>query len=379
MASSSENFQTLVGRVTDSRPGLPRPVYEIAVNDAIRACIDRQPVWAELIKEAVISFPAAYTTGTISLVNGSTAVTGSSTAWPVSDVVNTTLSIATEAPGISEFFPASMSGISADSLLLIDQGTPSEEVLAVVELLSDRFKASARYVHNAGVAIIQSSIVGRQVRVASAPVFTIEAVKSATSLLLDMAWGGADAAGTAYSIQKRYFTVDPLFKAFIVATDPQSGWPLELSVSQKIMATLDPRRQYGSSPVGIADFRANRNGNMMHELVNANASVRQIWVLYAAYWPKLLSAEDRPPWFINPSVFASLASAACLRKKTAQGDPFHDPALAREYERTAENLFQGAMVDNEAKVMQALQKALPRMPATYDPRQYEPVLFEWSF
>lgn len=66
-------------------PDIPAPLAQRWVNNAYRRVIDAR-TWTGLMCKGVLNVPAAYATGSVTVTNGSTAVTGNGTAWTTSMV-----------------------------------------------------------------------------------------------------------------------------------------------------------------------------------------------------------------------------------------------------------------------------------------------------
>lgn len=138
--------------------------------------------WSWLVKFGQFIAPAAYNTGTVTVTQNSTTVTGSGTAW-------------------------------------------------------------------------DASMVGRQFRVGlTAPIYSITAVNSATSLELDSPFGGVTASGTGYTIYQCYYTAPVDFHQFICLWDPAFNWQLYLDVQQTEINIWDAQRANVSNAY-VVSFR----------------------------------------------------------------------------------------------------------------------------
>jgi hypothetical protein len=121
----SDDLFKLRGRVISARPNVQPDFVNNALNDRLRQILDHRTFWADLMKFGILPFPDPYTTGTISVAAADATVTGSGTAWPVSDVVNTTIAAGVPEFGYAEVTPVSMAGITPQSILYVDAaGTP---------------------------------------------------------------------------------------------------------------------------------------------------------------------------------------------------------------------------------------------------------------
>jgi len=187
----------MVGRVRMFRPDVSHSHVTSWLNDRLRQCLDSRTYWADLLVHGIISVPDAYSTGTIAATTGSTTVTGTSTLWPVDDRVDTTVAEAVDEIGYVEVTPASMDNITADTLLYVDADMAPETV-AVVMVTPSTFTAKFTMAHAAGFSVTSSSLAGRQLKVGNShPIFTIRSVQTASSMTLDMPWGGPAISGSS--------------------------------------------------------------------------------------------------------------------------------------------------------------------------------------
>lgn len=111
-----------------------------------------------------------------------------------------------------------------------------------------------------------ASMVGRQFRTGLAsPIYTIAQFTSATSVELDIPFGGPTAAGSSYAIYQCYFTPPTDFHQLITLWDPSFNWQLMLDIDQKEINIWDAQRSntgnafvvsfrgYTQSQVGVVD------------------------------------------------------------------------------------------------------------------------------
>lgn len=356
MAAYNDTLQTMNGRVAAARPSLTQPVYEDLINQAIRDVLDLQTYWYDLVAHAPVSIPDAYTAGTVTTASGSARVTGTSTSWPVFDLVNTTLQEPVADIGYVNIKPANMTGIGVDTLLLIDGGTPASEVVPVVEAFPGFVRGKVAKSHSAGATVQVSSLAGLQFRPSQAyPIFTVMGVHSATELELDQPWGGPPVAGYAYQILRMYVMVASNIKTLIRAVDQQYGRPIAVQIPQDALDLRDPQRAASGPPAILADLHPGPSGNIRHEIWPPQTSAMQLSVVYSQQWPRLNKATDRPPWFINPSIFTNRATAAALRIRQSKDDPFFSPATAVAYDARATEALAGALNENEAKCLTMLE------------------------
>lgn len=108
------------------------------------------------------------------------------------------------------------------------------------------------------------TMVGTQIRAGGLlyPYYTIIAVLSPTSLMIDQPWAGADIAGAAYQILQCYFPVPQDFGYFEVAVSIKDGYRLFLQVTEEELALMDPQRtnQGQTYAAAFRDFSSNYGG-----------------------------------------------------------------------------------------------------------------------
>jgi hypothetical protein len=350
----TETLKDMVGRLRSIRQNLPASVAIGFINDRIRLCIDQFPQWSGLFKETIIGVPAPYNTGTIQFTNGSNSVTGDgTTAWPASDVVNTTIVDGVTQPGMQSAAPASMAGITVDTMLYVDGGgTP--EVVSVIDVKQTSFTANFKQYHNPSCTITASSFSGSQLRVSYFnPVWTITAVVDANTLLIDMPWMAATTGFQAYMIQQRYYTISPDVRELIAVIDMTQGIRLQIGISNAHINMSDPQRGAIGSPACFADRGPNLNGNMQYELWPVPNAARQMRAFYFSQWPRLSDPGDRLPYFINPTVIFYGAAADAYQIKMGKDDDGYDPNAANSFEKKFMIALHQAIVADSAKSQSA--------------------------
>lgn len=372
----SDTLFSLQGRVISARPGVQADFVTNALNDRIRQILDHRTFWADLLKFGNLSFPDPYTTGTISFTTGSKVVTGVDTNWPVNDVVDTILPDGVTEFGYTEVTPASMAGITENSMLYVDAGG-DPEIVPVVELTRTTCICKFQKTHDPDCTVTQSSLANRQLKLSqSYPVFTVAAVTAAGLLEMNLAWGGPALSGQTYTIKLMYVTLAHNLKAIIAAKDEQTGFPVRLHVPLEEADARDPRRTLvsGNPYYGLVDLGANDQGNMLYEVWPAPSSARQFSYAYWMQWPDLVKDTDRPPPFINPSIlyYGALADAKMMR--TGPNDPFYDPSGAAYYEKKFMAGLQEAKNADEAKCLEAMRSPWWRnmQVGSYDNQQLNP-------
>jgi hypothetical protein len=129
----------------------------------------------------------------------------------------------------------------------------------------------------------------------------------------------------------------------------------------------DPQRSATGDPLCLAQHSPTEAGSFAYEIWPASMLARQLWVLCGLQWPELQLSTDRPPWFIDSTVFVYGAIADALRIKNirmaADTDPYFNPQLADKYEIKYEQGVQLAINSNQAKAQTDFQ--VNRLPGLY--------------
>jgi len=358
----------MIGRCQQRKPNASPQAIKDALNDRIRQAIDSRPFWSDLLRRGSINFPNQYATGTATTTTGSTLIVGSGTAWPVSDVASTTLPNGVNDPGVREVVVSSLAGITADSYLFVDAGTPSAETVPVTNVVAavdgsggGYVTARFQYSHAPGVSATISSLSGQQFRFGvNYPILTVRSVRDPQTIETDLPWTGAPLVASAYYILKMYVTLAVNLKGALLFVDRIQGIPLAYPVSQNQLNGSDPQRSNLQSPLCISPLSPNESGNMQYEVWPAPTSAYSIDYIYYLGWPDLEDDNDQPPWFIDPQVFIDGAIADMLRTKMLDRgmnrvDPWFDPKLADVFEKKAEKGLQIAIQSDEARCMTAYE------------------------
>lgn len=348
-AFNAPTLGVIVGRVRAAKPNIAPTLVQNFCNSRIADILNRQPRWSGLIKETLLYVPAYTTGGSVALTQNSTTVTGTGTSWSATSAVNTTIPAGVQRPGVQLVTPASMTGITTDTYLYLDaSGTP--EIVNVLEITPTSFKANFQYTHSSSCTATSSTLCGQQLRLGNTyPIFTVVAVVSSTSLIVDMPWLASAASGLDYQIWKMFYTISPDAKAIISVLDQAQGIPpLEVDVPIERINAIDPQRSSTGYPQKLANKGVNQNGNNQWELWPRCPTERQLRVTYAAQQQELTSAGDRIPPFIDPSVlyYGCMADASMVR--VGPDDQLYDPKLAQFYEQKfEEGVNQMIISDNE--------------------------------
>lgn len=352
----SETLYSMVGRIRHVKPNASPAHCQIWINDVIRMLQDYRSFWSDTMRRGIISLADVVNIGTVTTTLGSNVVTGSGTAWPVSDLVNTTLYQEVRGPGNMDAFPASMAGIGYDTQLLIDYGTPSQEVVAVLAQSPTTFHARFAFPHPAGATITASSLAGRQFRVQhSYPVFGITAVVDPQTIWLELPWGAKGQSGLPYQILTLWISAPAGFKKWIGIVDQVQGVPLDFNQSSNYLDIRDPQRTALGDPECLAFKGPSASGNMQYEIWPGVTTGRQLSTLYCVAWPELRDRNDHPPFFIAPKVITDGATAIALKTKVSEKDPFFDLRLAKEYDAEFEKGKMAAINADDSRALTELQ------------------------
>ncbi len=355
MAMYKATLFDLEGEVLQFRPLASPTLVERWINARIRQAIDSRTYWSSLLTRGILNIPAAYKTGTVSIPNGSTVVTGSATAWPVNDVVNTTIPAGVSDLQYVEVTPVSMTGITNDSWVLVDTGA-SAEAVAVIETTATTFTAKFSKTHAASCTVTASRLAGRQLFLgAQFSPYLVTAVTSATTLLIQLPWGGPAATAVPYQIIQVYYSFASDMKDLLCVVDPSQPYELELHVPLAKVNADDPQRTGSGQPMWVVDHSPDDRGNMQYEIYPWQVQPYTLNFMYTREWPELRNPTDRPPWFINPTVFVHGAIADALRYRSGKDDPFFNPTLARDYEQMFNAGLERAKNADESKAIQDYQ------------------------
>src|SRR6185369_2741932 len=109
------------------------------------------------------------------------------------------------------------------------------------------------------------SLVGQQFRISvSTPIYTISLVNSATSLQLELPYGGGTQSGIGYRISQIYVTPPNDFRSFISLWDPNYSWQLRLNTQQQELNSWDAQRANTGQAYVVAslDYTTNAVGTI---------------------------------------------------------------------------------------------------------------------
>lgn len=358
--ATQENFRAMVDHVLSYVPDFPVGLAKRRINTRLREVQDRR-MWGGLMVRGDLFVPAVYSTGTVTVTNGSAAVTGSGTSWPVSDDVNTTLSSGiTVVDELQDITPASMTNINLGDWLVIDSGG-SQEVLLVISTTSTTFRAKPTKTHSSAVAITRSSLVRRQFRIGTTTsMYTVKAVTSTTALTLHLPWSHSSSSESAYQILKAYHHLGPNLRMIWSVVNNAQGWRLRLHMPQEVLDQYDTWRQTTGWTYMVADLYPDEVGRMMYELYPAPTSEQGLPYIALRTVPNLSDDEDTAPPCIPSHILVHGAIADALRWNR-QGQ-YYDPRTAREFELQYERDLAAAVLADDSVYMKNLQWAYSRGP-----------------
>jgi len=355
----------------------PRPesLVTTVLNRRIRNVIDTR-TWSDLIRMGMIVIPQQYTTGTVSLTSGSNQVIGVGTAWPVNDAVNTVIaSPIVDSPGVVEIQPASLSGITQGSYLLLDQETPgATEIISVQGIRGSRFIAYCQNQHASGLSLQRSSLSGLQFGTGNY-VPTVQAVTSPTTLQVDMPYGGVAQNAISYQIYMLYVKPSPsgstipssTARRMLYAYDAIAGNPIGTDKTWDWIMLADPQLQNTGDPEELVSTPHDAGGAMQWTLWPIQTGPYAIGVIYQDGWPTLKQPNDLLPPFINPEVFIAGAIADCMRatviSNDRQKDPYHDPQGAAYWDKEYLALLEAATQSDQGRWMTNLKSYEEQMAA----------------
>jgi hypothetical protein len=343
----------MIGRAQLIKPNCAPELIKGFINDRIRTVCNRKVDWSGMYRHSVLFVPRPYNAGTITFNYGSDVITGTSTAWPVNDVVNTVISAGVRQRGINDVIPGDMSNITPDTLLLIDVDGPNPEIVTPIKTSPTSFRANFLYNHNPNCTVTCSSMAGRQLRTTyTRPIYNVTSVKSATEATIDIRYFGEAVTNSTYRMVKIYFSMDPGVKYISSMRDKQTGYPIKTGVQQAYLNYMDPQRSATGPPILLADMGPLPSGNMGYELYPQANEDRQLDFDCFVQPDEMVNNGDRPPFFINPSMIMFGVYADMLRNRVMTAgaqDPYYDPSTANSYEMKFEKELDAAMTADASK------------------------------
>lgn len=358
-----ENLRQMVDHILSYNPDCPVQLAKRRINTKLRQVQDRR-MWGGLLVRGEISIPAAYTTGTVSVVRESRYVSGTDTSWPYNDVVDTILSQAiAEVETYQKIYLDSLDGIEEGDYLLIDDGQSNQEVLLVHDVTSSYILAKPELTHDSGATVFKSSLVRRQFRLGTTrPFYTIRAVTSDQKLILDLPWAHSSASNSSYQICKAYITLGRNLRMVWSVVNTAQGWRLKLHLPQEVLNTYDAWRQTTGWVYMLNDYMPDEIGRFQYELYPTPSMEQGFPYLAYRTVPDLVNDEDTPPPGI-PShmlVHGALADILMHNKRS----PYYDPVLADKFREEFEKDFIYASMADDSIYMNNLMWAYSRYPFT---------------
>lgn len=108
------------------------------------------------------------------------------------------------------------------------------------------------------------AMIGRQFRFGIyTPIYTITAVDSATSLVLDQPWIGGSQINQSYLLYQAYYSTPADFREWLTLKDPQNNFKLHTNIMQPQLDFWDPQRSQNQTPrcVAFLDYGGGQNGS----------------------------------------------------------------------------------------------------------------------
>lgn len=352
MAYYPETLQNLVARVLQVKPNLGQEVAVEHLNNAVNFCLSFRPYWSDFLRRVSVSCPDAYATGTITLTPGSNVAVGSGTTFLANDEVNTTLTTAVRRIGAGQFDVANRLNVRNGDFLLVGSGA-SEEVVPVLWSNGAALVGRFAKTHEVGDPVTRGSHAGFTLKLTTnQPRLMVEAVRSATELILDSPWTGSAQSSVPYQMVKSIYVVDPLMRNYLAAGDVSSSQPCRVHVSYQELNYRDVQRSSTSGPVlEIVDHPPNRAGAPQVEFYPNPTSRRQVEMLIVTGALPMRSPNDSPPPFFNPQMLVDFACGKVLNMKVREDDPYYLPATAKSYMASFQDLLLMQSMEDEARAL----------------------------
>lgn len=328
-----QNYREIVDAVLKKFPLYDAILARQDVNDHLRTIMARRS-WSGLVKYSILSVPDQYKTGTVSVTQFSNVLDGVNTAWPVNDIVNTTLSSAPVQTGIVDMTPAVMTNIIPGRWLTIDGGNAGEEGIFVisVDLQAGTFRARSNLVHPAGVTVTRGSLAGRQFRVNSlTPFVTVVGFTSPTRALIDIPWPYSTLATQSYEITMVYVSLGQDLKEILTMVNTDRQYQFYVWGQKGMLDAKDPRRATSQMPYILAFHETDPAGAPLYEVYPRPTSAAAYPYFYVRQWAPLADDNDILPNGIRSDVLVKFGKAEAARwpgHKKLEGGIYYDPKLA---------------------------------------------------
>ena len=196
-----------------------------------------------------------------------------------------------------------------------------------------------------------STDVGRQFKAGGdAPVYTVSAYTSSTSITLDRAYGGATVTASTFKIFDGYVTAPTDFLRFLTIVDVGNSYRLAHWVSQAELNAYDPQRTNFGDPYLFVDRMYNTASTPMpqFEVWPYTNAARTLYYTYIKRGTDLINDTDIPIWPLRSDVIVSGALADAARWPGTADKP--NPYFARaDYWKSYELEFVDKMIEMERR------------------------------
>lgn len=329
-------------------PKYPPQLTRRGINNHLRNVISRR-VWSGLTKQSILSVPAAFATGTIDATAGSDIVLGNATAWPVGDVVSTTLAADVISEEVLDATPTSMAGIEPNTYMLIDGGGANEEPIYVISTTASTFRARFANTHLAGETITVSSLSNLQMKIGiQSPFYTVTGISSPTRLLIKDVIAQPTELDASYSLSLVYTNFAPDLKMLISVVNLERRYRIIIHMPKDTIDYSDPHRTLTQTTYMVVSHEVDPAGSQLYELYPRPVSEQAIPFFYHFQFPPLEDDNDILPNGIRSDVLVRLTVADALvwpKHKIIEGGIYYDPPESTR-------LKSQAVVDIEAMEME---------------------------
>ena len=358
-----ENLGDMIDHILSFAPDVSPQLIKRRLNTRLRQVLDKR-MWAGLLVRGQIVIPGVYSTGSVNVTQGSDIVEGIATAWPVDDLVSTTLSTAITMVGeYQDITPASMVGIEAGDWLTFDQAGVNRDYILVISVGPTSFKAVPKKTHSAAETITKSSLVRRQFRVGTTTSFygIIGVYDDGTpKVKLDLVWGHADFLTSAYQIMQAYVSVEQNLRMVWSVVNNKQGWKIRLNMPQETLNEYDVWRQTTGFVYMMADWVPDEIGRFQYELYPTPSMPQGFPYLAYVTPPNLINNEDTPPPAIPSHILVNGTLGDMLMSNPKS--PYYNPVAAAKFESQYQEDLQYAMLADDSVYMQNLQWSVSRYP-----------------
>lgn len=186
------------------------------------------------------------------------------------------------------------------------------------------------------VGLFVAGDAGRQFQVSTFPIYTIQSVTDANTIVLDRAYGETTATGAA-TVLDAYATMPADFGSFRIIADPYNERRIPFWVTEDQINLLDPRRQAGDSGPRALVARAPSTysatlGRVQYEYWPRATAARSYPALYNRQASKLTDADTFSGVLADAGqvlVAGALAQAAQWPGTEDRKNPYFNLELAR--------------------------------------------------